>query len=68
MSKLSDNYPVGMSICDSNGISGNCGRDCPGYKSGDCPCISDINSDWIACLQKLIHKIKSQQSDKIDNA
>ena len=29
MSKLSDNYPVGVSKCDSLGLSGNCGEHCP---------------------------------------
>ena len=29
MSKLSDHYPVGMSKCDSLGLAGNCGENCP---------------------------------------
>ena len=31
-----DNYPVGMSICDSTGLAGNCGRICEAYQAGDC--------------------------------
>jgi hypothetical protein len=29
MSKMSDHYPVGMSKCDSFGLGGQCGEDCP---------------------------------------
>lgn len=29
MSKLSDNYPVGMSDCDRIGLDGNCNENCP---------------------------------------
>lgn len=29
MSKLSDNYPVGMSECDRLGLNGQCNEDCP---------------------------------------
>lgn len=30
-----DNYPVGMSQCDHNGIMGLCGENCPALESGD---------------------------------
>lgn len=33
---MADNYPPGMSECDSNGINGNCGENCPVYEMGDC--------------------------------
>jgi hypothetical protein len=29
MSKLSDNYPISMSKCDSLGLGGQCGENCP---------------------------------------
>ena len=32
---LGDNYPVGMNVCDTNGLAGNCGPDCPGMLDYD---------------------------------
>lgn len=36
MSKLSDNYPVGMSICDEYGLGGYCGKECPLFQEFKC--------------------------------
>jgi hypothetical protein len=42
---LSDNYPVGMSECDQNGIMGNCGSRCRVLERGDCDIEDELLSD-----------------------
>ncbi len=34
--KSTDGYPAGMTMCESVGISGNCGDRCPALWSGNC--------------------------------
>ena len=31
------NYSVGMSDCETVGINGDCGQECPVYLRGECP-------------------------------
>lgn len=52
---LMDNYPVGMSVCDHNGIMGNCGRTCPGYLCGDCEYFHEIEPGQLTlpCVREL---------------
>ena len=45
---FADNYPAGMSICDSNGIAGNCGHRCPNLASMECEHILDYSPEEIA--------------------
>lgn len=45
---LADHYPVGMSICDSYGIAGNCGYRCPLVASMECEYIDDTSPEEIA--------------------
>lgn len=44
---LADNYPVGMSICNSYGIAGNCGYLCPNLASGECDSFEDFSPEEI---------------------
>lgn len=47
MSRLSDNYPVGMSACDENGIMGNCGTSrCSMLEDGDCEHEDEFLSNY----------------------
>ena len=66
----SNNYPDHMCRCDSNGLGGNCNRDCdgfkeddglkkPGYCDGDgCPHRLEILQDWINELKEKSLKLK----------
>lgn len=44
---LADHYPVGMSICDSYGIAGNCGYLCPNLANGECDSYEDFSPEDI---------------------
>lgn len=44
---LADNYPVGMSICDSYGIAGNCGYLCPNLADEKCESFEDFSPEEI---------------------
>lgn len=44
---LADHYPVGMSICDSYGIAGNCGWLCPNLANGECDSYEDFSPEEI---------------------
>ena len=46
---LSDNYPVGMSYCDSMGIAGNCGQYCPKLVEMNCE-HPDYIDDYLAAI------------------
>ena len=41
------NYPVSMSQCESIGMSGNCGLDCPVLKLGDCKSFDENFAEQI---------------------
>ena len=36
MAFIDGHYPVGMSVCYTVGINGDCGINCPQFKAGDC--------------------------------
>lgn len=44
---LADHYPVGMSICDSYGIAGNCGYLCPNLANEECESFEDFSPEEI---------------------
>ena len=45
---LNDHYPVGMSVCNTHGIAGNCGYRCPALAAGECESEDDFSPEEIA--------------------
>lgn len=68
---IGDNYPVGMSLCDSEGMAGNCGIECRGYTLGECPIQDEIDEIEIEIKMSdlsLGRRISSDETNKADIA
>lgn len=63
---FNDNIPAGISECESIGLSGNCGPDCPVLARGDCPAraeflLQDIK-DFKDRMEKILKPIICKKS------
>lgn len=51
---LIDNYPPSMSDCDSEGLAGNCGRNCEGFLNGKCESFVEVYLDGDKMKQEIL--------------
>ena len=52
---LSDYYPTGMSACDSIGMAGDCGMECPVYLDGECQSVEEFELEGLTDEELDVH-------------
>lgn len=59
---IADNYPVGMSECDRNGINGSCGYECPVFLRGECEYQDEmqLSADCLDYFNTELHKLRTE--------
>lgn len=58
------NLPCDTTTCETYGLSGNCGKDCPSFKSKTC----DVYVDVLGRINEELQEENQKQKEAIDKA